>query len=146
MRGGWVEDHVLVKEAIKAHFQYREGFILEMPSSLALSRLEGLEGDYLVKPFLKEEIRAAVWECEGSKSPGPDGFNFEFFRSCWDIVMGDLVRMMCEFHTNGKLIRGCNSSFIVLIPKKEGSCRINDMHPISLVGSIYKILAKVLAI
>lgn len=53
--------------------------------------------------------------------------------------------MIREFHENGKLARGCNASFIVLIPKKEGSCGINQMRPISLVGSLYKILTKVLA-
>lgn len=90
-------------------------------------------------------MKSAVWECEGSKSPGPDGFNFNFFKNCWDVVKEDVLRLMGEFHANGKLSRGCNSSFIVLIPKKGGGCGIMDMRLISLVGSIYKILAKVLA-
>jgi len=39
-----------------------------------------------------------------------------------------------------------NSTFIVLIPKVDSPKRLNDFRPISLVGSMYKILAKVLAI
>lgn len=39
----------------------------------------------------------------------------------------------------------CNSSFVVLIPKKEGAREFNQMRPISLIGSMYKIIAKVLA-
>lgn len=35
-------------------------------------------------------------------------------------------------------------SFIALIPKKEGAISIRDFQPISLIGSLYKILAKVL--
>lgn len=68
---------------------------------------------------LEEEIKEAIWSCGGSKSPGPDRFNFDFFQCCWDIVKEDIFIMMDEFHSNGKLVRGSNSSFIVLIPKKK---------------------------
>ena len=38
-----------------------------------------------------------------------------------------------------------NSTFISLIPKIHGAKEIKDFRPISLVGGIYKIIAKVLA-
>ncbi|GAU39864.1 hypothetical protein TSUD_69120 [Trifolium subterraneum] len=41
--------------------------------------------------------------------------------------------------------KGLNSTFIALIPKVDCPQRLNDLRPISLVGSLYKILAKVLA-
>ena len=41
-------------------------------------------------------------------------------------------------------MRNLNSTFLVLIPKKENVVDIKDYRPISLVGSLYKILAKVL--
>lgn len=52
---------------------------------------------------------------------------------------------MTEFHNNGRLAKGCNDSFIVLIPKKEGCAGLKDFRPISLISSLYKIIAKVLA-
>ncbi|XP_028117740.1 uncharacterized protein LOC114315319 [Camellia sinensis] len=52
---------------------------------------------------------------------------------------------MHEFHINGKLVKGINSSFITLIPKKDSPTDLVDYRPISLVGSVYKILAKVLS-
>lgn len=57
----------------------------------------------------------------------------------------DLVRLTDEFHANGKMVKGYNSSYIVLIPKKDGACHVKDFWPISLIGSMYKIIAKVLA-
>lgn len=39
------------------------------------------------------------------------------------------MRVMTEFHENEKLVTGCNTSFIVLIPKSEGACGIKKMHP-----------------
>jgi hypothetical protein len=45
----------------------------------------------------------------------------------------------------GKLTKGLNSTFIALIPKVDNHLRLNDFRPIYLVGSLYKILAKLLA-
>jgi len=50
-----------------------------------------------------------------------------------------------EFHRNSKLAMGINSTFIALIPKVDSPYCLNDFRPISLVGSMYKSLAKVLA-
>lgn len=38
-----------------------------------------------------------------------------------------------------------HTSFIALIPKMEGAAQLKDFRPISLIGSVYKTLAKVLA-
>ena len=38
-----------------------------------------------------------------------------------------------------------NATFITLIPKKHAASEIKDFQPISLVGEVYKIIAKVLA-
>jgi len=59
-------------------------------------------------------------------------------------LQDDIVRFMVEFHRNGKLTKGLNSTFIALIPKVNSPQRFNDFRPISLVGCLYKVLAKVL--
>ena len=38
-----------------------------------------------------------------------------------------------------------NATFISLIPKKPSAMEVKDFRPISLVGSVYKIISKVLA-
>jgi len=55
------------------------------------------------------------------------------------------MRFVTEFHRNGRLSKGINSTFISLIPKIDNPQRLNDFRPIALVGCLYKILAKVLA-
>lgn len=52
---------------------------------------------------------------------------------------------MDEFYINGIFLRGCNASFIALIPKMVDPQLLNDYRPILLIGCIYKIVAKVLA-
>lgn len=52
---------------------------------------------------------------------------------------------MQDFHRYGKLVGGINSSFIALVPKKDNPISLRAYRPISLIGSMYKILSKVLA-
>ena len=51
-----------------------------------------------------------------------------------------------HFHVTGQFEKSLNATFIALIPKKAAAVDVKDFQPISLVGGIYKILAKVLAI
>jgi len=55
------------------------------------------------------------------------------------------MRFLVEFHRNGRLAKGINSTFIALIPKVESPQRLNDLRLIPLVENMYKILAKVRA-
>ena len=50
-----------------------------------------------------------------------------------------------DFLANGKFVKSLNSTFLVMVPKKEGADDFKDFRPISLVGSLYKLIAKVLA-
>nr|GEY79223.1 RNA-directed DNA polymerase, eukaryota, reverse transcriptase zinc-binding domain protein [Tanacetum cinerariifolium] len=87
----------------------------------------------------------AVWECGLNKSSGPDGFSFDFFQKYWKLIDVNVVATVQEFFVTSKFPRGCNSSFIALIPKVQDAKVVKDFRPISLIGSMYKIFAKVLA-
>ncbi|OMO91306.1 reverse transcriptase [Corchorus capsularis] len=100
---------------------------------------------FLETPFTSEEIFEAINVSDGNKSPGPDGFNLHFFKKNWDIVRTDLLKIFDDFFHSGSFDKKINSSFISLIPKCASPSSISDYRPISLVGSIYKIISKVLA-
>jgi hypothetical protein len=68
-----------------------------------------------------------------------------FFQECWEVIKGDFMTVFSEFHDRGEFVKSINSTFIALIPKVHGAREIKDFRPISLVGGIYKIIAKVLA-
>ncbi|RVW49919.1 Transposon TX1 uncharacterized 149 kDa protein [Vitis vinifera] len=67
------------------------------------------------------------------------------FQDCWDVIKEDLVRVFAEFHRSGIINQSTNASFIVLLPKKSLTKKISDFRPISLITSLYKIIAKVLS-
>nr|GEW68637.1 RNA-directed DNA polymerase, eukaryota [Tanacetum cinerariifolium] len=53
-----------------------------------------------------EEIKRAVWDCGTNKSPGPDGFTFEFIRRYWKIISPDVVNAIREFFGSSKFPPG----------------------------------------
>ena len=57
----------------------------------------------------------------------------------------DILAMFEEFYHHSKFEKFLNATFIALIPKRNGASNIRNFRPISLVGSVYKILVKVLA-
>ena len=57
----------------------------------------------------------------------------------------DVVNFFNEFHEHGNFVRNLNTTFLVLKQKKKGAFNVKDFRPISLVGSLYKWLTKVLA-
>ena len=61
------------------------------------------------------------------------------------ILKLDIMNLFKDFHERGKFVRSLNSSFLVLIPKRGGVEDLKEFRPISLVGSLYKLIAKVLA-
>ncbi|KAF2302890.1 hypothetical protein GH714_010306 [Hevea brasiliensis] len=110
-----------------------------------ITSLPPSSAELLEAPFSYEEIQAAVWYCGNGKAPGPDGFNFSFFKASWDFIWPDIMRMVDEFFRTSCLSKGNNSSFVTLAPKISGSSLLLDYRPISLIGSLYKIVAKTLA-
>ena len=54
------------------------------------------------------------------------------------------MAFMKEFHSRGRLSKTIGASFIALVPKKSRADCLKDFRPISLLGSTYKILVKVL--
>ena len=68
-----------------------------------------------------------------------------FFQSCWDILHSDVMTVLHYFHELNSFEKSLNATFVALIPKKTAAVEVKDFRPISLVGGIYKILAKMLA-
>ena len=68
-----------------------------------------------------------------------------FWQFCWDFVKDEVLGFFKDFFERGKFVRSLNTTFLVLIPKKRWAEDLSDFRPISLVGGLYKLLAKVLA-
>ncbi|KAK3217730.1 hypothetical protein Dsin_011700 [Dipteronia sinensis] len=94
--------------------------------------------------FSEEEVWTAFSECDGNKASGPGYFNLNFVKAYWGLIKKDFMAFTSGFHNDGFIISDLNNTFIALIPKRVNPGNIRDYMPINLVGSIYKIMAKVL--
>ncbi|GJZ48060.1 RNA-directed DNA polymerase, eukaryota [Tanacetum coccineum] len=145
--GVWVDEPKDVKKEFFDHFSKRfckpgnrrAKICMEFPNRLNSDQMHDLEAE-----VSKDEVKRAVWECGTDKAPGPDGFTFGFFRHFWYLVEKDVIDAVSYFFSYADIPRGCNSSFIALIPKIPDANVVKDFRPISLIGSLYKIIAKIL--
>nr|GFA01540.1 RNA-directed DNA polymerase, eukaryota [Tanacetum cinerariifolium] len=120
--GTWCTNPNKVKEAFFKHFKAR--FKKPVNHRLKINflftkRLSDVQASDLERRVSRDEIRLAVWNCGENKSPGPDGYS--------------------------SFPNGCNSSFVALISKITDAKFVNEFRPISLIGSVYKVVTKVLA-
>nr|GEU33183.1 protein CDC73 homolog [Tanacetum cinerariifolium] len=113
---------------------------MEYPRRISLDKQSELDGE-----VSNDEIKRAVWDCGTDKAPGPNGFTFGFYWRFWYLIDNDVYAAVKHFFIHGKILKGCNSSFIALILKIPDANLVKDFHPISLIGSLYKIIAKILA-
>ena len=146
--GVWTVEPNKVREEARAFFSQR--FLepnLHRPTldGITFQTITQQQNNMLVAPFSEEEVRLAIWDCGSDKSPGPDGFNFKFIKMFWPLIKPDVLRFLDEFYVNSVFPKGCNASFLALIPKVADPQYLNDYRPISLIGCMYKIVAKLLA-
>ncbi|RVW36212.1 Transposon TX1 uncharacterized 149 kDa protein [Vitis vinifera] len=133
-----------------ANARARRNFLSKIRvNEVSLSSIDEIKGGVCraYQSLLSEfgDWRPTLSSCYGDKAPGPYGFTMAFWLFCWDVVKPDILGLFREFYLHGTFSRSLNSTFLVLIPKKEGAEDLKDFRPISLVGSVYKLLAKVLA-
>jgi hypothetical protein len=93
----------------------------------------------------EDELKETLQSFQKDKSPGPDGWTIEFFRGFYDLIGIDLLKVIEESRTNGRIHGPFNSTFIALIPKVNDPQTFDDFRPISLCNCIYKIIAKIIA-
>lgn len=88
---------------------------------------------------------AAICSLKEDKAPGLDGFPIKFYAEFWEVIGEDVMAALNEFNQSVAWCWSLNSSFLAVILKKKGAAEMKDFRPITLLGSLYKILAKVLA-
>ncbi|KAJ0547939.1 putative RNA-directed DNA polymerase [Helianthus annuus] len=144
----WVSKPSLVKKGVLNFF--RSKFVEDCVSRPSLDcanlkKLSSIDASWLESEFSVAEIKDGVFGCGDDRAPGPDGFNFRFFKRFWSLFENDFVSIMSGFFESGLINDGCGSSFIALVPKVRDPSGLGDYRPISLVGVVNKVISKVLA-
>lgn len=145
--GCWITEPTDIKSATFSYFDDRfkePGNSRPKLRSRLFKKLDMEDVGFLESSFTADKIKQAVWNCTCSKSPCPDGFNFNFIKRYWDLLKFDFVDCIKYFETSCRLAKGLNPSFLTLIPKKSDILELSDFRPISLIRCVYKVLSKLL--
>jgi len=113
--------------------------------SLIVNKLSVEERISIEREVDSQEIERVVQTLAKGKSPGIDGIPNEFYQKCWEHIREDLEELVRCIMATGIFPKEMNQSLIVLVPKISNSRKVQDYRPISLLGGIYKIVAKILA-
>jgi len=99
----------------------------------------------LEEPVTSEEVKEALLSCDVSKAPGYDGFNINCLRHVWPVIGEEFSQYILQFFETGILSPNVNTTWVTMIPKKKTVVEVKDYRPISMVGSVYKVIAKILS-
>jgi len=83
--------------------------------------------------------------CDPSKAPGYDDFNLKCLKHVWPIIGEEFSNYVIQFFDSGNMNPCINITWVTLIPKKKIAEEVKDYRPISMVGSVYKVIAKILS-
>ena len=100
----------------------------------------------LTKPYLKEEIFAALQQMYPCKAFDVDGMHAIFYQHIWHIVDDDVFLFVSNI-LHGSLSPSCvNNTNIALIPRVKTLTKAAEFHPIALCNVIYKLVSKAIII
>jgi mannosylglycoprotein endo-beta-mannosidase len=100
---------------------------------------------HLTKGLTLEEIFKAIHALPKGKVLGHDGVPMEFFQECAYEIAPTLLKAFTTILDTGEASASINKGQITLIPKSGNHSKFDNWRQITLLGSVYKILAKTLA-
>lgn len=102
------------------------------------------DNEHIGRPVALDEVAIVLKKMAKDKSLGPDGWTVEFYTQFFDLLGNELVSLVEEARTTGRVNGGLNLTFISLIPKVSEPSSFQDYRPISLCNLLYKIISKVI--
>jgi hypothetical protein len=99
----------------------------------------------LTQELTLKEIEEAISTMSKEKALGCNDIPTEFFQEFTNEVSPTLLEAFSAMLRSEETSELINKGLITLIPKSEDHARIGNWHPITLLGNLYKILAKTLA-
>ncbi|XP_058755939.1 uncharacterized protein LOC131629160 [Vicia villosa] len=144
-------DHNIIENHLVKHFTNLFNKLVKKDTNALLTLIPSAE-----------EIHNVVRNLKSDSAPCMDDFGSIFLHKYWNIIKEDVTKVVTQFFLqdwlllnynsntiilipkNRKLVKSISSAFIALIPKNQNPQDLSEYRPICLVGSLYKILSKML--
>ena len=107
-----------------------------------LGKLSDADRDKLHVDVSFEDLSEIVKKCDNNKAPGLDGLPYEFYKVVWPVIGKDFVKILqCQLDRL-RLIDSDTIGATRLAPKVIGVPHVDELRPITLLNTDYKILSK----
>ena len=147
--GNIIEGDAQLKQHITNYYKNLFGppenslIMLDESQTYDIPQVSDLENEYLTDTFSQEEVRAAIFQMEHNKAPGPDGFPSEFYQVFWNLIKDNLMALFTDFRQGSLPLICLNFGNIILLPKKTEAKVIQQYRPICLLNVSIKIFTRV---
>ena len=111
-----------------------------------IRRLNNTKKEILEEDINLTEIETVLFKMKNNKSPGPDGYSYEFFKIFWEDLKFLMLNTFKEYLNNKRISDQQNLGIITCLPKQGKDRRyMKNWRPITLLNSTYKIFSGLLA-
>lgn len=144
-----------VKEIVavgELYYKNRFEFVKPIPQDNIRSYLRNvpqvIKGEHsrqLSVRMTEKEIYEVIQDTKSNTAPGPDGLPYEFYRRLWGVIKSELLEIFTEILESNTDIGPFADGIIIHIPKRTSPRSFDDLRPITLLNTDYKLFNKVLA-
>ena len=114
--------------------------------NIQVTKLTPIQANMLEEDYTVEELGKTLIKLSNNRSPGSDGFPYEFFKVFWSDIKHFLHRSLRQGVAEGELSVTQREGHITLVPKpSKPRSLISSWRPITLLNSTYKILSATVA-
>lgn len=99
----------------------------------------------LGRPFSRYEVEHTVLSMKKEKAPGPDGIQAEVLQKILPYAGQDLYDLLNWWRREGSIPKEFNTGLIKLIPKGQDKLEMKNYRPLTMLNTVYKVMAKALA-
>ena len=134
------------KELYTSTTSFKNVQFISYIENLELPRLEDSASSELKGDITPKECKDILSTVSRGKSPGEDGFTWEFYNCFFDLLGQDLVDSFNALYGAGEMAPSQRRGVITLIPKEDSDLSsLANWRPITLLNIDYKIASKVIA-
>ena len=114
--------------------------------NLELPKLRDLDKEELEGEITMDECKEVLKSFSSGKSPGEDGFTWEFYNCFFDLLGEDLINCYNAAYKTGEMSISQRRGTITFIPKEDSNLlNLANWRPITLLNLDYKIASKAIA-
>ena len=139
--GNLITNEQAVRERWVEHFT--EQFNSPPPANniAAVEFLELVAGEE--EPPSRREVRETIKELKNNKAPGDDMFPAEFFKASSEVLTNEIHKFLTIVWNQETIPHLCNDAIITALYKKEDKEICSNYRGLSLLTTIYKIIARI---